>query len=51
MKIETYNAIRGKERKENPQMALFSAKNRVFELKKNKSKVKNAWKKEARKYS
>ena len=50
MTRETYQAIKGKERKENPQMALFSTKNRVFELKKNKSKVKNAWKKEARKY-
>lgn len=50
MTRDTYKAIKGKERQSNPQMALFSSKNRVFELKKNKSKVKNAWKKEARKY-
>lgn len=50
MTKDTYKAIKGKERKKNPQMALFSTKNRVFELKKNKSKVKNAWRKEARKY-
>lgn len=30
MTQETYRRIKGKERSENPQMALFSSKNRVF---------------------
>ena len=50
MTKETYNAVRGLARSSNPQMALFSQKNRVYELKKNKSKHKNAWEKEARNY-
>lgn len=50
MTRETYKAVRGRERKANPQMSLFSQKNRVYELKKNKSKFKNAWKKEVRQY-
>ena len=50
MTMQTYKSIKGKERKENPQMSLFSQKNRVYELKKNKSKFKNAWKKEVRQY-
>ena len=44
MKKETFKQLNGQNR------FIFSNRNRVFELKKNKTKHKNSWKKEAKEY-
>ena len=44
MKKETFKQLNGQNR------FIFSNRNRVFELKKNKEKHKNSWKKEAKEY-
>jgi len=48
MKIDTIKASAGHARECGKMTTEFSHRNSVYELKKNKSKFKNAWKKEAR---